>query len=177
MFTYPMKNRSQLYECYEGFRKKSLTIFRNDISMLEWRPCSIEENDIHVLQADNAKEYEKLGRVIFRKYGTRAQFTNAYALQQNGVAELRMRIVVDDELTKQLWAECVWHATTLINTTPISKTNGRTPCELWYNRIPSMQYMKVFGCSAYVHITQQFRDARARLCMYLGVTDHKKAIA
>ncbi|POM80428.1 Integrase catalytic core protein [Phytophthora palmivora] len=40
-----------------------------------------------------------------------------------------------------------------------------------------MQYMKVFGCSAYVHITEQYRDkldARARLCMYLGIPDHKK---
>ncbi|POM61105.1 Integrase catalytic core protein, partial [Phytophthora palmivora] len=40
-----------------------------------------------------------------------------------------------------------------------------------------MQCIKVFGCSGYVHITEQYRDkldARARLCMYLGVPDHKK---
>ncbi|OWY95726.1 Transposon Polyprotein integrase [Phytophthora megakarya] len=56
---------------------------------------------------------------------------------------------------------------------PSSKTDGRTPYELWYNRISLMQYIKV----GYVHITEQYRakhDARARLCMYLGVPDHKK---
>ncbi|OWY94735.1 Retrotransposon protein, Ty1-Copia subclass [Phytophthora megakarya] len=61
--------------------------------------------------------------------------------------------------------------------TPSSKTDGRTPYELWYNRIPSMQYIKVFGCSGYIHITEQYRDkpdARVRLFMYLGVPDHKK---
>ncbi|POM64517.1 LOW QUALITY PROTEIN: Integrase catalytic core protein, partial [Phytophthora palmivora] len=185
MFTYPMKTRGQLYECYEDSRKKALNIFRHDIGMLEWRPCAIEEHDIQVLQADNAKEYEKLGRVIFREYGTHAQFTNAYTPQQNGVAERRMRtimesvraLLLDGKLPKQLWAECVGHVTTLLNMTSSATTSDRTPYELWYNRIPSMQYIKVFGCNAYVHITEQYRDkldARAKLCMHLGIPDHKK---
>ncbi|GMF30851.1 unnamed protein product [Phytophthora fragariaefolia] len=105
--------------------------------------------------------------------------------QQNGVVGRRMRtimervraLLLDDKLPKQLWAECICHVTTLINMNHSSKTNVRTPYELWYNRIPSMQYMKMFGCSAYVHITEQYRDkldAPARLCMYLAVSDHKK---
>jgi hypothetical protein len=65
------------------------------------------------LQADNAKEYEKLGRDIFQKYGTHAQFTNAYTPQQNGVAERRMRTIMvrvrallfDGKLPRELWAE------------------------------------------------------------------------
>uniref|UniRef100_H3G5D3 Retroviral polymerase SH3-like domain-containing protein n=1 Tax=Phytophthora ramorum TaxID=164328 RepID=H3G5D3_PHYRM len=86
-------------------------------------------------------------------------------------------LLLDGNLPKPLWAECVRHVTTLINMTPSSKTNGKTPYELWYNRKPSMEFLKVFGCSAYVHITEQYRDkldARARLCMYLGLPDHKK---
>ncbi|POM75439.1 LOW QUALITY PROTEIN: Transposon Polyprotein integrase [Phytophthora palmivora] len=149
-----MKNWSQLYECYKDFRKKSLNIFRHDIKMLEWYPCSIEENDIPGLQADMRETW-------------------ACNLQKNEVAERRMTtimervraLLLDGKLTKQL----LCHVTTLINITPNSKTDGRTPYELWYNRIPSMQYMKVFGCSAYVHITEQYRDildARARLCFY-----------
>ncbi|POM79155.1 Hypothetical protein PHPALM_3232 [Phytophthora palmivora] len=94
MLTYPMKTRGQLYECYEDFRKKALNIFRQDIDVLEWRSCAIEEHDIQVLQADNANEYEKFGRVIFRKYSTHAQFTNAYTPQQNGVGERRMRTIM-----------------------------------------------------------------------------------
>ncbi|GMF23605.1 unnamed protein product [Phytophthora fragariaefolia] len=111
----------------------------------------LDEHDIQVLKADNANEYEKLGREIFRKHGTHAQFTNAYTPQQIRVAERHMRtimervraLLLDDKLPKQLWAECVCHVTTLINMTSSSKTYARTPYELWYNRIPSMQYMKV----------------------------------
>ncbi|OWZ08982.1 hypothetical protein PHMEG_00018392 [Phytophthora megakarya] len=77
-------------------------------------------------------------------------------------------LLLNGKLPKQLWAECVCHVTTLINMTPSSKTDGRTLYELWYNRIPSMQYINVCGCSGYVHTTEQYRDkldARARLCM------------
>ncbi|POM59063.1 Hypothetical protein PHPALM_36206 [Phytophthora palmivora] len=65
----------------------------------------------------------------------------------------------------------------LVNMTPSSKTDGRIPYELCYRHIPSITYTKVFGCNAYVHITEQYRDrldAQARLCMYLGMPDHKK---
>ncbi|DAZ94444.1 TPA: hypothetical protein N0F65_002762 [Lagenidium giganteum] len=86
-------------------------------------------------------------------------------------------LLLEGKLPKLLWAECILHATTLINMTPSSTTNARTPYELWYNRTPSMQYIRVFGCSAYVHIPEHYRDKldpRATLRMYLGVAAHKK---
>ncbi|POM69751.1 Rve domain containing hypothetical protein [Phytophthora palmivora] len=139
-----MKNQSQLYECYKYFRKKPLNIFRRDIKILEWYPCSIKENDIPVLQADIRETW-------------------ACNLQKNEVAERRMRTIMervralrlDGKFTKQLWADCVCHVTTLISITPKSKTDGRTPYELWYNRIPSVPYMKEY---------RDKPDARARLC-------------
>ncbi|GMG18143.1 unnamed protein product [Phytophthora fragariaefolia] len=123
--------------------------------------------------------------MILKKYGTHAQFIIAYTPQQNGVAERHMRTIMErvralllnGKLPKPIWAECVCHVTTLINMTPSSKTDGRAPYELWYRRIPSVTYMKVFGCSVYVHITEQYPDkldARPRLCMYLGIPGHKK---
>ncbi|GMF20468.1 unnamed protein product [Phytophthora fragariaefolia] len=74
MFAYSLTSRSQVYECYEDFRRKALNIFRRDVNVLEYpRPSevydsqpnpqsSMDEWEIQVLQADNAKEYEKLGR-------------------------------------------------------------------------------------------------------------------
>lgn len=69
-------------------------MFHTDVHTIEF--CyNRHDTEIQILQADNAKEYEKLGRVIFQKYGTRAQFTNAYTPQQNGVAERRMRTIME----------------------------------------------------------------------------------
>ncbi|KAJ8575213.1 hypothetical protein ON010_g4002 [Phytophthora cinnamomi] len=132
---------------------------RRDVHVLQHTRNLIEDHDIQRLQAANAKEYEMLGRMIFKKYGTHAQFTNACTPQQNGVAERRVRTIMervrsrllDGKLPKQLWAECVCHVTTPINMTPSSKTDGRTPYELWYRRIPSMAYMN--GTDQLVNIT------------------------
>lgn len=163
---------------------KARNIFRSDVGSVEYR-ANMHDPEVRVLQADNAREYEKLGRIIFSKYGTHAQFTNAYTPEQNGVAERRMRtimervraLLIDGKLPKTMWAECLGHVTTLINMTPSSATNERTPYELWYNRLPSIEFIKVFGCAAYAHIPERYRDkldSRAHLCVYLGVPKHKK---
>ncbi|GMF31026.1 unnamed protein product [Phytophthora lilii] len=73
------------------------------------------DEEIRHLQSDNAREYKKLGKIIFQKYNTHAQFTTAYTPQQNGVAERRMRTLLertraffmDGKLPHVLWGECV----------------------------------------------------------------------
>lgn len=184
MHLYTIKLRSDLYDCYEDFRKKALNIYRNDIYSVEYR-ASQHDEEIRMLQTDNAKEYEMLARTIFEKYGTHAQFTNAYSPEQNGVAERRNRTIMervrallfDGKLPRELWAECARHVCDLINMSPSSVLNGQTPYELWFDRKPSAENLKVFGCTAYAHIPEEHRDkldTRARLCMYLGIPSHKK---
>ncbi|POM62069.1 Gag-pol Polyprotein, partial [Phytophthora palmivora] len=51
--------------------------------------------EVQRLQGDNGKDYEKLGQIIFDRYGAYAQFTNAYTPQQDGVAERRMRTILE----------------------------------------------------------------------------------
>jgi hypothetical protein len=58
--------------------------------VLEYRDNRYDPEN-QALQADNAKEYEKLGRSINAKYGTKLRFTMAYTPNQNGVAERRNR--------------------------------------------------------------------------------------
>ncbi|GMF42282.1 unnamed protein product [Phytophthora fragariaefolia] len=138
-----MMRRLELYDCYEYFSRKALNTFGG--TSTQHTRILKEDHDIQRLQADSAKEYEKLGCIISKKYGTHAQFTNAYTRQQNGAAERRMRIIVervrvlllDVKPPKQPWAECVGHVTTLINMTPSSKPDGRTRMSfgtvLWTN--------------------------------------------
>ncbi|TYZ60328.1 hypothetical protein PybrP1_010821, partial [[Pythium] brassicae (nom. inval.)] len=127
--------------------------------------------------ADNAREYEKLGIIIHNKYGTHAQFTNAYTPQQNGVAECRMHtllkrtraLLLGGNLPKELRGECVVHVANLLNMT--------SPYELWFGKKPSAQYLRVFGCTGYVHVPEPHRhklEARAKRCMYVGIPNHKK---
>jgi hypothetical protein len=183
MITYILKARSELYECYEDFRRQALNTFRTDIHTVEYTANQFDP-EIKALQADNAKEYEKLAKILWEKYGTRTQFTMAYTPQQNGVAERRMRtsmehvraLLFDGDLPRVLWAECIRHVTDLLNMTP-STTNQRTPYELWHNRKPTVIHLRVFGCKAFVHVPEERRDKldpRATICMYLGLPDQKR---
>ena len=183
-YVYCISKRSELYDCYERFRKEVTTLFRDEVNMMEFR-ANRHDPEVQILQADNAKEYEKLGRMIHSKYGTKAQFTNAYTPQQNGVAERKNRtimekaraLLLDGDLPKQLWGEAINHACNLMNCTPSPVTWGKTPYELWFGRKPSATLFKVFGCKAYVHIHELYRDKldpRAKLCMHVGVAAQKK---
>ena len=89
-----------------------------------------------------------------------------YTLGQNGVAERRMRTYMervratlfDGNLPRISWAECVRHITDLVNMTPSSVTNNKTPYELWYDKKPSVMNLRVFGCKAFVHVPESHRD-------------------
>lgn len=44
------------------------------------------------------------------------------------------------------------------NRTHISKNTGTTPYEALFGRLPSLKYIKVFGCDAFVHVNKDDRD-------------------
>ncbi len=85
-----------------------MSIVKHDIGDLR----HTQPTDIGTLQSDNAKEYEKLEKIITRKYNTRFTYSNAYSPQQNAVAERRIGILVqkmramliEGSLSKFLWA-------------------------------------------------------------------------
>lgn len=63
-----------------------------------------------------------------------------------------------------LWGECVLTGVYLINRLPSALLSEKSPFELLYNRWPSLDHLKVFGCLCYatnVHPTHKF-DTRAK---------------
>ncbi|TYZ61361.1 hypothetical protein PybrP1_003638 [[Pythium] brassicae (nom. inval.)] len=175
MFIYVIKRKSDLYECYEDFRKTALSVFRQDVGTLECTQNFYSE-EVQVLQADNAREYEKLGRIIHRKYGTHSQFTNAYTPLQNGVAERRMRtllgrtraLLLDGSLPNELWGKCVVRVANVLNMTASPNTGNKSPYKLWFGKQPSARYLRVFGCTGYVHVPEPHRhklEVRAKKCI------------
>ncbi|OWZ11654.1 LOW QUALITY PROTEIN: hypothetical protein PHMEG_00015293 [Phytophthora megakarya] len=98
MLTYPIKNRSKVYECYETFRKTYVNNIIRDVNVLQYmcpkENCqTVEEGDVQILQAGHVQEYEHLGDHIFQKYGTHAQSPTAYTPQHNG----------SNDATEPLW--------------------------------------------------------------------------
>ncbi|MCO5600051.1 hypothetical protein L7F22_054159 [Adiantum nelumboides] len=74
-------------------------------------------------------------------------------------------------LPHKLWMEVVACAAHVLNRCPTRALKTITPYESWYDRKPSVSYLRVFGCLAYAHIPQQLRgklDDKAVKCIFVG---------
>ncbi|KAF0768401.1 hypothetical protein AaE_002785, partial [Aphanomyces astaci] len=177
-----MRYRKDLYETYELFRTDAMSIFKHDVGALR----HTHPTDIGTLQSDNAKEFEKLDRLIRPKYNTRVAFSNAYSPQQNAVAERRIGIVVqkmramliEGALPKFLWALALDYASWLINISPSSSNKGVSPYHVVFKRHPSLGHIKTFGCTAFVHVQRAAQisklDPRAVKTMFVGLPHNRK---
>ncbi|GJZ29491.1 putative ribonuclease H-like domain-containing protein [Tanacetum coccineum] len=86
--------------------------------------------------------------------GILRQFSVARTSQQNGVAERRNRTLIeadrtmlaDFKLPTTFWAETVNTACYVQNRVLVVKPHNKIPCELFNGRIPTLSFMRPFGC-------------------------------
>jgi transposase InsO family protein len=114
------------------------------------------------LYCDNGREYlsNELKDLCAQK-GITYHLTVPYTPQQNGIAERMNRTITEkaramlvaSKLASSFWGEAVLTATYLINRSPTKALiNNKTPYEMWYQRKPTLKYLKVFGSTVYIHI-------------------------
>lgn len=102
--------------------------------------------------------------------------------QQNGVAERMNRtllervrcLILNVSLPKTFWGEALATAAYLINRSPSSSLNFRTPIELWNGTLADYSKLRVFGCLAYAHIKQDKLEPRALKCIFIGYPEGVK---
>ncbi|MCO5559738.1 hypothetical protein L7F22_013340 [Adiantum nelumboides] len=124
-------------------------IFHHYVSMVENETgCKVQ-----ALRTDQGGEYMSGAfKEFLGKKGIKHQCTMPYTPQQNGVAERK-------------------------NMCPTCALKTITPYESWYDKKPSVSYLRVFGCLAYAHIPQQLRgklDDKAVKCIFVGYSSGSK---
>ncbi|KAE9332538.1 Retrovirus-related Pol polyprotein from transposon TNT 1-94 [Phytophthora rubi] len=152
--------------------------------------------------SDNAGEYLSDEFLDFcARHGIDRGTTVPYTPEQNGLAEVRFRILfnkvrtvlVDSNSPKQLWAEALQVVVYLQNRT-MNTTTRRTPFEAWYGFVPDVSHLRVFGSLAYVYLPRktlstsgapggaatrtakrQKLDYRAVRGIFVGYASHQKA--
>jgi hypothetical protein len=65
----------------------------------------------------------------------------------------------------------------LVNRSPSSVLDDKTPQEVWTGKKPSLTHLKVFGCEAYVHVPKENRsklDKKDEKCIFIGYKDGLK---
>ena len=90
--------------------------------------------------------------------------------------------MLSTNVSKYFWGEAVLTATYLINRMPSRVIKFRTPCQALLATYPNIRIVstipiKVFECTAFVHISQQHRsklDPKSIRCIFLGYSPNKK---
>ncbi|WVZ00646.1 hypothetical protein V8G54_026715 [Vigna mungo] len=147
-----------------------------------WKAMIENETGLKIkkLRSDNGGEYED---TRFKKFcyehGIRMERTVPGMPQHNGVAERMNRTLIEiarslclqSGLPKQLWAEAVNTTTYLINRGSSVPLEHKIPEEVWSGKEIKLSHLKIFGCVAYVHISDQGRnklDPKSKKCTFIG---------
>ena len=111
--------------------------------------------------------------------------TAGYSPQLNGVAERKNRTLQEmvnsmlsySGLSEGFWGEAMLTACHILNRVP-TRGNKAIPYELWYKRKPNLNYLRVWGCRAFVRVPSNKRKKlreRGFDCIFVGYAHHSHA--
>ncbi|KAG9446280.1 hypothetical protein H6P81_012408 [Aristolochia fimbriata] len=145
----------------------------------KWK-CMIEKQtgkQIKRLRIDNglefcSREFDK----FCEDEGIVRHRTVRHTPQQNGVAERMNRTLLERArcmlsnagLGKEFWAEATSMTCYLVNRSPSTTIECKTPEEVWSGTPADYSDLKIFGCPAYMHVNKGKLGPRANMCIFLG---------
>ena len=138
-----MKHKSESFEMFKEFQQE----VENQLG-----------KTIKALRSDRGGEYLSQDFIDHLKScGLLSQRTPPGTPQLNGVFERRNRTLLDmirsmmslDNLPVSFWGYALETAIFTLNRTPF-KVVDKTPFELWRGKVPSLSFLCVWGCKAYV---------------------------
>lgn len=86
-------------------------------------------------------------------------------------------LLFNENFSKQFWAEAVTTIAYLINRSPSSALNFKTPQEIWSGKPPDLSNLRIFGCPTCAHISQGKLEPTAVKMYFIrypeGIKGHK----
>lgn len=77
-------------------------------------------------------------------------------------------LLISSGLEKNFLGEALVSACYLVNRSLNRVLNLKTPYEMLLGKVPSLSFLKVFGCTAYAHKKEDKLNPRAIKCIFLG---------
>ncbi|WVZ14807.1 hypothetical protein V8G54_012373 [Vigna mungo] len=168
VWIYVLKNKSETFQKFKEWH----TQIENQLG------CRLK-----CLRTDNGLEFvsEEFNGFCKEK-GIRRHRTVVGTPQQNGLAERMNRTILErvrcmllgSRLSKAFWGEAANTAVYLINRSPSSALNFKTPMEVWSGRPANYSHLRVFGSLAFAHVRGDKLDSRAAKCIFLGYAEGVK---
>lgn len=162
LWVFTLKHKSDVFKTFEQWK----TLLENQTG-----------KRIQIIRTDNGLEYlNENFRNMCNQAGIKIHLTVPHTPQQNGLAERYKRTILERVrcmlsnamLPKMFWGEAVNTTAYLINKSPSTALNMKTPQEVWTGKPPNLSYLKTFGCVAYAYDKQDTLEPRARKCIFIG---------
>jgi len=162
---YLLKAKSEAFEAFKDYKS--------------WAENQLGAK-IRALQDDKGGEYMSNA---FLKFTTACGIERRHSVrnrpQQNGLAERANRtmgeritaMLAESGLPLSFWGYCIASMVHVWNRLPTSSLAGTTPFEAFYQRKPNVSHLRVWGCTAYVHIQRDKRNSLepyAEKCVFIG---------
>ena len=120
---------------------------------------------VKTVRSDNGTEFMCLSR-YFAEQGILHQTSCVNSPQQNGRVERKHRHILNvarsllfqASLPVRFWGESVLAAAHLINRTPSKVLQGKSPYECLYEKRPTYDDIKMFGCLSFAHKARRDKD-------------------
>ncbi|KAJ9546580.1 hypothetical protein OSB04_019123 [Centaurea solstitialis] len=165
LWTYPLTNKSQVYNTFTNFHNHIHTQFKRKIKQF---------------QCDNGTEYTNNN---FKQFchinGMHFRFSCPHTSSQNDKAERKIRtinnmirtLLSQASLPPSFWHHALETATYLLNILPKKTHKFLSPSTLLYNVLPTYTHLRVFGCLCYPttpSTTINKLTNRSKPCVFLG---------
>ena len=144
-------------------------------------------HQVRVLRTDRGGEFvSKQAKKFFDEHLIRQELTAPHTPEQNGAAERENRTIMElvrsmlhsRNVPAKFWAEAVQTAVYVLNRTTSTSRSHTTPYEAWWGLKPSLNHLRIFGCSAFIHAEKHTRTKlkpKSRPGMFLGYSEESKA--
>ena len=167
-YVYLLKHKSESFEKFK--------IFKNEVQNQLGK-------SIKALRSDRGGEYlsQEFAHYL-KECGIISQLTPPGTPQWNGVSERRNRTLLDmvrsmmsqTDLPTSFWGFALETAAFILNRIP-SKSVQKTPYEMWTGKRPSLSFLKIWGCDAYVkRQTSDKLDVKSDKCRFVGYPKETK---
>lgn len=141
---------------------------------------------IKILQSDNGGEYcSKEFDKYLEKCGIQRRLTVPHTPQQNGVAERKNRTLVESarcmmsesNMSSGFWAESIAVANHVRNRCPSRSLDGKSPFEIWREKLPDLSHLRTFGCKVVIlnkALNKGKMDNPGKVGYFVGYSDVSK---
>src|ERR1700679_3880994 len=141
---------------------------------------------IQCMRIDKGGEYMSNEFINYMlDHGITRQYTVRARPQQNGVAERANRTIEEDvvamlaesRLPPSFLGQAVASYVHIWNRCSTTSLASKTPYELWHRKTPDVSHLRVWGCTAYVHVQKDKRTgigSHMEKCVFVGYPDGYK---